>query len=86
MKIPLAQLRPFLSAGLTLAQGAGKGNPLVATALDVARKLIDEQGGIPPPDIVRAKQKISDTLASDFAAMDAAFDRAQRAGQFKPPG
>lgn len=86
MKIPLDQLRPFLSALMPLAEGVGKGNPLVGTALSVAKRLIGEHGGTLPPDIVQTKQRISASLASDFAAMDAAFDRAQKAGQYKPPG
>jgi hypothetical protein len=81
--ISAGYLIPFLREGLKLAQGAGKGNPLVGKALTIAEQLIEAHGPNTPAVLVPMKQQISDSLASDFEAMGAAFGRAQEAGKFR---
>jgi len=86
LPIPPAVLKPAADALLKLAADRlGKGNPLVGVALNSVRQLIDDHGAKAPPELAPVKRQISAKLASDFAAMDAAFDRAQKAGQWKPP-
>lgn len=89
LPIPPALLKPLADQALKLAgDRLGKGNPLVGLVLQGVGGLIDQHtagGKKLPAELAPAKQKISASLASDFAAMDAAFDRAQEAGRYRGP-
>lgn len=85
LPIPPALLRPAADALLKMAQDRlGKGNPLVGIALGAVEQLIGQHGAAPPPELAPVKRQISASLAADFEAMDAAFARAQAAGQWRP--
>lgn len=82
--IPVAQLAPLAQLALGLARDRlGKGNPAVGLVLNGIGKLIDQHGAKTPAELAPVKREITAALAADFAAMGEAFDRAEKAGQFK---